>query len=205
MCIWKKICRNIWANSLMMWWKDEMLSLFSLRPVLNWVCPQKNGGGRFHLTLAAISLTLSLHLGILPFLKPTFRISSSTCLFHVFFGRPRKENWNLLVALSSLVVAEHRGDKTLLMRRQKCICLRTNYYHFHPNTTHFGKGKYKVYSKIAEHITCCRRYTAVTNHTAEHERSGALILIAPYSIFNLNVLTLAVRIFWHKRESWISI
>jgi len=69
---------------------NRKCALISLRPVLNRVSPQKMGVAGF--TFAAISPTPSLHLarfGASSLLKPTFQISSSTRLFHVFFGRPR--------------------------------------------------------------------------------------------------------------------
>ena len=48
--------------------------------------------GRIYPIPSAISRTPSLHLSRLrasSFFKPTFSVSSSTCFFQVFFGRPR--------------------------------------------------------------------------------------------------------------------
>ena len=51
-----------------------------------------NGGGQIYCTLTAISPTHTLHLARFmtsSFSKPTFLLSFSTCIFHVFFDRPR--------------------------------------------------------------------------------------------------------------------
>ena len=51
-----------------------------------------NGGGRIYSTLIAISPTPTLHLTRFKassFSKPTLLLALSTCIFHVFLGRPR--------------------------------------------------------------------------------------------------------------------
>ena len=51
-----------------------------------------NGGGWIYPTLAAIPPTPTLHLtwfNASSFFKPTLLLSFSTCIFHVFLGRPR--------------------------------------------------------------------------------------------------------------------
>ena len=55
-------------------------------------CSPLNRDGRIYPIPSAIACTPSLHLsrlGASSFFKPIFFVSSSTCFFQVFFGRPR--------------------------------------------------------------------------------------------------------------------
>jgi len=66
-----------------------IIIIIIINPILIQVYPRKRGWLGF--TPAAISLTLILHLARFMasfFSKPMLLLSFSTCIFHVFFGRP---------------------------------------------------------------------------------------------------------------------
>ena len=70
---------------------SRIILLSSSNSVLIRCCPF-NKDGRIYSIPSAIAPTRSLHLSRLrasSFFKPIFFVSSSTCFFQVFFGRPR--------------------------------------------------------------------------------------------------------------------
>ena len=87
-----------------------------------------NGGGQIYRTLTAIYLTPTLHLARFKassFSKPTLLLSFSTCVFHVFFGRPRfllpftsKSNAFLKTCLSSLLNHARKYENNCVVRKQ---------------------------------------------------------------------------------------
>ena len=69
-------------------------------PILIRVYPRKRGWPDLPHSLTAISPTQTLHLARFKassFAKPTLLLSFSTCVFHVFFGRPRSDTLFKLV------------------------------------------------------------------------------------------------------------
>ena len=79
--------------------------------------------GRIYLIPSAISRTPSLHLSRLraSSFKPTFSVSSSTCFFQVFFGRPR-----FLLPVTSRFRATLKTLSSSLLSTCPCPCCHSN-------------------------------------------------------------------------------
>ena len=101
-----------------------------------------NAGGRIYPTLTAISPTPTLHLArlkISSFSKPTLLLSFSTCVFHLFFGRPR-----FLLHFTS-------NSNTFLITCPSSL-LNTCPYHLTPFTWHLNHCFLRVFGNVQSSV-----------------------------------------------------